>query len=195
MVAANEPQKPKGKPGPKKGLSRHSKQINPAQEAIVRTRYLVHGDCPAAISKDYKIPLGPIHNLVSRRGWASMRAELWAKRTAETEAAMKSDVDRVMQTIAFDAEELSSASADMARTAVKSKDAKALSMTSSAMRNFVDIARRTRGLDQQQAGLIGGNVNFFVLQGIPQADRSIREAVNVTPSSSSTVQIEANAIV
>jgi len=188
MVAANEPQKPKSqiKAHKRSHPQRRHWEINPAVEAKARTLYLVRGMPPSAVAAELGVQPKAISDLASRRGWCKVRREVWQESDKASQAALSADVSRVMQGIALESEELTVGSLQLARESIEAKDAKSLSMSSSAIRNLVEVSRRIRGLDQQQTGLLGGNVNFFVLQGVPQADKPTREPVNVTPSVASS---------
>lgn len=190
MVTANPELKPaKGKRGPKKGFANvHPRaQLTPADQAVVRTRYLVRGERPIDIAKACNLPVGPIRDLVARRGWTTLRAGQWAKKEAETVAAMNADVERVMHEAAFTSEELLTGSGELARNVLQSKDCKGLSMVSTAMRNFAEVASRLRGRDANSNGNTT-NVNLFMLSSAPTRAEKPAEKVVSTPALQSSAQ-------
>lgn len=157
----------------------------------VRTLYLIKDEPPGVIAKTLGVDRQIIYDLVSKRGWAKMREKVWAKADAQITA----DLEQVSHAIATESEELTFGTLQMLRESIDQRDAKSAQMASGAARNLVDIARRSRGQDQQiQGGSTGGNMNFFVLQGVPQADKPARDPVNVTPATAEPVQIDATKV-
>jgi hypothetical protein len=184
MVAATDQPQLK----PRKNAQGHSKrgtywQITPSIEAQARTMYLVRDMPPAAIASALEIKVEAVYFLANHRGWAKMRRQTWGKADAEVQTRMANDVSRVMSGIALESEELTVGSLQLARESIAAKDAKGLSMSSTAIRNLVEVSRRIRGLDVQQAQGSGGSVNFFVLGALPQrAEASQGDMKRVEPA-------------
>jgi hypothetical protein len=188
MVAAVEAQS-------NKQLHRNpNSRLTPADQAQIRTRYLVRGEAPKEIADALSLPVGPIQDLVHRRGWTKIRAGRWAAKSAETEAIMTADVDRVMTEAAFTTEELLTGSGELARKSLSQQDCKGLSMVSTAMRNFAEIAYKLRGRDQNE-GQRASNVNFFVLGAAPQrAEASQSEMKRAEPVAPAAIETSVSAI-
>jgi len=159
-------------------------RLTPADEAKVRTCYLVRGQSPKEIADALGLPIKPIHNLVSRRKWTKLRAGRWAEKSAEVEAAMVADAERVLHEAAFTSEELLTGSGELAREILANRDAKGLSMVSTAMRNFTEVANKLRGRDIQGQGGSSVNVSMFVLNTPPQREqREEKQAGKIPPVS------------
>jgi hypothetical protein len=158
---------------PKRSVPRDRKRLNltPADEARVRTCYLVRGLSPKDCEAETGVSAKVIYSLAHNRGWAAARRAAWGEADKASEAALSRDVNRVMQTIAADSEEITVGALQMARDALTDKDAKSLSMSSTAIRNLVEVARRIRALDQEQTQ-----------RAVISFTTWVRPTINVTPN-------------
>lgn len=150
---------------------------NPIPLAVrmtVRALYVVQGLKPAQIGPMVHLSATQVQNLVRTSGWSKLRAEKSAQKESKAialqDARADVDVQRVVDATAMLSEDLSLRSLNLCSELVDKKDAKGLQMASGAARNFVQIARMSRGLDARTNGNGGGgvnqlNVNLFVVQG------------------------------
>lgn len=166
-------------PGPSLPLVKFSagNTIPMAVKLTVRSLYVLQGLKPAQIAPMCGLAPQQVANLARREGWTALRngkkEAKEQKSIALQDARASEDVARVVEAVAIRSEELSVRTLDRCSEILKSggEDSdKKLQMASGAARNFVQIARMSRGLDARtnpngNGGFNQLNVNLFVVQG------------------------------
>ena len=170
MVAevSQAPQKP----------SKRARQVLPwrfpeSTRLSIRSLYVVHGRQPKDIALALNLKAQQVSNIIHREGWTALRPKKPTQRQEKLEIAIRereqADVARVVEATALLSEDLSLRSLNYCSELLDAKDPKGLQMASGAARNFVQIARMSRGLDSkrdtgadQSAQL---NVNLFLVRG------------------------------
>ncbi len=138
---------------PAKPKPNHANRFPEATRLTIRSLYVVQGRAPAEIALALSLKPQQVRNLVIREGWTQLKAKRADSRKQKGEAALlaraESDVQRVVEATAILSEDLSLRSLNYCSELLDSKDAKSLQMASGAARNFVQIARMSRGLDSR----------------------------------------------
>jgi len=155
----------------------------------VRSLYVVHGMQPSQIALAVNLSCQQVRNLISREKWTALKLQRQASRENRTEREQlaRADVDckRVVEATAILSEDLSLRSLNLCSEYLDTKDAKSLQMASGAARNFVQIARMSRGLDRPAAGSgsqpAGSTTNLIFVgtleRSAPKAEPKQAEAV------------------
>lgn len=158
----------------------------------VRALYVVRGLSPAQIALAVNLTPEQVRNLISREKWTALRAKgengRKSKIEAETLARADDDVKRTVEAVAILSEDLTLRSLNLCSEQLDAKDAKGLQMASGAARNFVQIARMSRGLDSRAQnspgnGANAGSATVIFVGELPRAEKRIEkqaEAVEVS---------------
>ena len=152
--------------------------IPEALKLQVRSLYVLHGYAPIQIAQMLQLTADQIYRLVSRNGWNRLKEERGRRKEAAQDARAQADVAKVQEVVAIRAEELTVRSLDLCSDFLDTKDAKNLSMASTAARNLSEITRKSRGLDQVAAVQVNAQnvqLNTFLARGE-------RVMHNVTPT-------------
>ncbi len=124
-----------------------------ATRLTVRSLYVVQGRNPKEIALALNLKPQQVRNLVVREGWTTLKAKRGESRSKQTEAKLlaraDADMERVVEATAILSEDLQLRSLNLCGEYLDAKDAKSLQMASGAARNFVQIARMSRGLDSR----------------------------------------------
>jgi len=132
---------------------------NPIPLAVclaVRSFYVIQGLKPSQIAPMVGLSPAQITQLAIRKGWSSERVAKRKERSRKAEQAQdtraKAEVSQIHEAIAMRTEELAVKTADRCADIlgnVAGIDDKALQMSSGALRNFVQVARMSRGMDSR----------------------------------------------
>ncbi len=160
MVAASEksPAKPKG-PKPE---FHPGNPIPLSTRLAVRSFYLIQGLKPVQIAPLVGLSAPQVSQLAIREGWSKQRRpkakERLLKAQNKQDAHAEEQISQIHEAIAIRTEELAVKTADrcadiLSRTmedgVTPAIDDKALQMSSGALRNFVQVARMSRGMDSR----------------------------------------------
>lgn len=181
MVAESaSPPKSPGKMARKSSVFSPGCQIPLAIKLTVRSLYLVQGQGIAQIWPLVGLTYQQVKNMVAREGWSKernapgkLKPESEKSQVEELQLAhAQAEVKRIHESIAIRTEELSVRTLDHCSEILDKRPAdmdKALQMASGAARNFVQIARMSRGLDARRSESAGNDgapsVNVFLVRG------------------------------
>ncbi len=143
------------------------------QELAVQTMYLTDGMSPKHIASALQVSPQRVSNLVFQRGWSKERAKKAGKLEAKARAGEAEHIQRVVKAQAAVAEAGSIAGLKRALQATESDSefaARDFRSWAGGARDLVNVARLSRGLDQQ-SGSIGSsttlNLTQLVIRGEP----------------------------
>jgi hypothetical protein len=192
-MPAKRPRKPSFGPG---------SPIPISTKLSVRSFYLLQGLKPSQIAPMVGLSAQQVANLAIREGWSKERtkrkAEKESKALERQDARAGEEIERIHQAIAIRGEELSVKTLDHCADLLSESviDAKNLQMASGAARNFVQIARMSRGLDRTASGSQsqpqGNSVNLIFVGALERAtpkELKQADAVNVSATAIPAAQI------
>jgi hypothetical protein len=130
-----------------------------------------------------------VYDLASNEGWTKKRKQMLLRATESSDARADRMTQEVQEALACDTEELSFGTVDKCKKTLLRDDrdaARDLQAYSQSLKNFVGVARQTRGLDNAKDA---GNTTNVLFVSCPRAGDSVpvkapskAEPINVTPA-------------
>lgn len=167
-------------------------------ETRVRNLYLGHFLGPQEIAAQTGLNYRQVTNLISRKGWATLRASKRKRVEESAIARAEESVSEIVNAVAMETEELTLGTLAKAKVTLERTDrdaARDLQAYSQAAKNFNGIMREARNLNAHPSE--GGNtLNVMFVGALPRSQSASASAPrNVTPNTDSQTTVDVAASV